>query len=146
MDTPRARGLRRRVMRGRIATCPGMLEHALLDPATLPALDDGSLPRWLAQPGVGVLDFTARWCGPCKLLTPVLVELAARYRGRVRIATVDVEAAPAAVTALRVVSMPTLVLVRDGAPVGRVVGVRPARFLAGTFDRALAGDVAIASP
>ena len=53
---------------------------------------------------------------------------------------------PAVVTALRVVSMPTVVLVRDGVAVGRVVGLRPARFLAGMFDRALAGDVAIAAP
>lgn len=113
---------------------------------TLPHIDDAGFAALLGEPGVTLVDFTATWCGPCKQLKPILTDLAARYRGRARIVTLDVAESPVATQALRVVSMPTMVLVRDGREVGRLVGLRPARYVAGALDRALAGDVAIAGP
>jgi thioredoxin len=95
---------------------------------------------------ITILDFTARWCGPCKTLEPVLAELVRDYRGGVAVTRIDVDDDPISAQRYDVRAMPTLVFVRDGKEVGRVVGARPRRFLAGVVDRALAGDVAIAAP
>lgn len=98
-------------------------------------------------PGMVTLyDFTARWCGPCRQLAPVLAALERDYAGRVEVVAIDVDDDPIRAQQFAVRSMPTLVLVRDGREVGRVVGARPRGFLAGVLDRALAGDVAITAP
>lgn len=97
-------------------------------------------------PGLWVLDFSAERCAPCRALAPVLDALADEYAGRARFGLIDVDADPALAERFLVRSMPTVVLVRDGREVGRVVGLRPRGFLAGVIDRALAGDVAIAAP
>ena len=107
-------------MRGRLATLPGMT--------------------------ITLLDFTARWCGPCKQLKPVITALAAEYAGHVEVVVVDVDDDPALTQRYDVRAMPTLVVLRDGTEVGRVHGARPRAFIAGVLDRALAGDSAIASP
>jgi thioredoxin 1 len=97
-------------------------------------------------PGVTLIDFTAKWCGPCRVMEPVMQALATEYAGRVRVTAVDVDEEQVLAQQFNVRSMPTFVLVRDGREVGRVVGSRPRAFIAGMIDRALAGDSAIASP
>ncbi|MGE0399696.1 MAG: thioredoxin family protein [Kofleriaceae bacterium] len=95
---------------------------------------------------ITALEFTAAWCGPCKHMEPVLHALGKEYAGRVEIVAVDVDHEQAMAQRYNVRSMPTLVLLRDGREVGRTVGSRNRAFIAGMFDRALAGDVAIAAP
>jgi thioredoxin 1 len=114
-------------------------------PQTLPTIDLAAFDALAASPGVTVLDFTAKWCGPCRTLTPILTDLATRYPA-VRVVAVDVDDEPALAQRFSVRAMPTLVLWRDGREVGRVVGARPARFVTGVVERALAGDTAIAAP
>lgn len=97
-------------------------------------------------PGVTLIDFTAKWCGPCRVMKPTLEALETEYAGRVRIVPVDVDEEQQLAQQFDVRSMPTFVLLRDGREVGRTVGSRPRAFIAGMLDRALAGDVAIASP
>jgi len=97
-------------------------------------------------PGVTLIDFTAKWCGPCRVMKPTLASLGTEYAGRVRMLEIDVDDEQVLAQQFDVRSMPTFVLVRDGKEVGRVVGSRPRAFLAGMLDRALSGDVAIASP
>ena len=113
---------------------------------TISLVDLPAFDALAAQPGVTVFDFTAAWCGPCKTLDKVLDVLAGELRGRVRFAAIDVDREPALAQRFDVRSMPTLVVWRDGREVGRIVGTRPRAFVAGVIDRALAGDVAIASP
>ncbi|HSD86264.1 MAG TPA: thioredoxin family protein [Kofleriaceae bacterium] len=99
------------------------------------------------SPGMVTLyDFTAKWCGPCKQMKPVLEALEKEYAGRMRLVVVDVDDDPVTAQQFSVRSMPTFVLVRDGREVGRIVGSRPRAFVAGVLDRALGGDVAITSP
>jgi thioredoxin 1 len=97
-------------------------------------------------PGITLIDFTAAWCGPCKVMEPVIHALAKEYAGRIKVVEVDVDEDQLLAQQFNVRSMPTFVLVRDGREVGRVVGSRPRAYIAGMLDRALAGDSAIASP
>lgn len=96
--------------------------------------------------GLHVIDFTAAWCGPCRVLAPVLDQLAREYTGRARFAAVDVDASPQLAQRFNVRSMPTCIVLRDGREVGRFIGARPRAFVAGVIDRALGGDVAITAP
>src|SRR5687768_12763854 len=96
----------------------------------------------LETPGAVVVDLTAEGCPPCKAVGAILDELAPRYAGRVTIGAVDVDRGPGLAQRCGVRSMPTLVVMRDGREVGRVIGSRPRAFIAGVIDRALAGDVA----
>ena len=112
----------------------------------IPTIDLPAFAALAKLPGITMIDFTARWCGPCKVMEPVLAALATEYAGRVRLAAVDVNDEPVLAEQYGVRSMPTLVVLRDGREVGRVIGSRPRAFVAGVIDRALAGDVAIASP
>jgi thioredoxin 1 len=95
---------------------------------------------------IQMIDFTAKWCGPCRQMEPVLASIAKEYAGRVELSKVDVDEEPIPTQQYDVRSMPTLVFVRDGREVGRIVGSRPRAFVAGVLDRVLAGDVAVASP
>ena len=113
----------------------------------IPVLDRHSFEAAAAAaPGVALIDFTAAWCPPCRVLGAVLAALVPAYTRRVRFAGVDFDAVPGLAERLGVRAIPTVVLLRDGREVGRVVGSRPRAFIAGVLDRALAGDVAIAAP
>jgi thioredoxin len=71
-----------------------------------------------------VVDFWARWCGPCKMLDPVLEQLATEYEGTMQFARLDVDEQPDTVRRLEVMSMPTMIVFRDGRAVKRMVGAR----------------------
>jgi thioredoxin len=126
-----------RVIRRPVDTSTGMAD-------AIPTLDRNRFETAAAAPGVAVVDFTAAWCPPCRVLGAVLAALVPAYAGRVRFLAVDVDAEPALAEQFGVRAMPTVVLLRDGREVGRVVGSRPRAFVAGMLDRALAGDAAIA--
>jgi thioredoxin-like negative regulator of GroEL len=111
----------------------------------LPAFEALTAPG-APGPAVTLVDFTARWCPPCRTLGRVLEVLAGEYAGRVRFVAVDVNDEPALADRFDVRAMPTLVVWRGGREVGRVIGSRPRAFVAGVLDRALAGDIAIAAP
>jgi thioredoxin 1 len=95
---------------------------------------------------VTLIDFTARWCPPCRMIDKVLHALADEYRGRVQIVAVDVNDEPVLAEQFSVRAMPTMVIRRGAHEVGRIVGSRPRAFVAGVLDRALAGEVAITAP
>ncbi len=84
-----------------------------------------------------VVDFWASWCGPCKMLGPVLEELEAEYAGRVKIAKVNIDEEAELAKAHRVMSVPTLMLVKDGEIVDTSVGFRPKHELKPVLDSLL---------
>ncbi|MBI2590762.1 MAG: thioredoxin [Candidatus Blackburnbacteria bacterium] len=69
-----------------------------------------------------LVDFHAVWCGPCKMAGPILDELADEYKNKVEIVKVDVDKNPNSTQKLGVMSIPTTILFKDGAEVGRQVG------------------------
>ena len=84
----------------------------------------------VAKPGLLVIDFWATWCGPCRILSPVVDELAAEYEGRATIAKCNVDDCEEIAAQFGVRNIPTLVFVKDGAVVDRTVGVLPKQDIA----------------
>ena len=72
-----------------------------------------------------LVDFFAMWCGPCKMLAPVLEEVAAEVTGRAKIVKVDIDASPDLAQRFGVMSVPTLMVFRGGQVANQAVGVQP---------------------
>ncbi len=91
-------------------------------------LDDNNFQDSIAK-GVILVDFYATWCGPCRMVTPVVEELSIEMNGKARVAKVDVDQAQGIATSLQITSVPTLILFKDGKEVKRVVGVKDIDYL-----------------
>lgn len=72
-----------------------------------------------------VVDLWAEWCMPCKRIAPILEEVAAEYDGQLRVARLDVDNNPATTAKYGIMSIPTLLVFKDGKPVDRLVGYMP---------------------
>lgn len=71
-----------------------------------------------------LVDFWAEWCGPCKMVAPVVEAIADDYNGKLRVAKMDVDANPDTPQRLGIMGIPTLILFKEGAEAARVVGYR----------------------
>ena len=85
-----------------------------------------------------LVDFWAEWCGPCKMIAPVLDELAAEYDGKVKIGKVNIDEFQQIAINYGIQSIPTLLFFKDGQVADQVVGMRSKRDLKASFDRVLA--------
>lgn len=90
--------------------------------ATVAVTDDSFSDDVLSSSTPVLVDFWASWCGPCKMIAPVLEEIATEKAGSLTIAKLDVDANPGTARDFQVVSIPTLILFKDGEPVKRIVG------------------------
>ena len=79
----------------------------------------------LAQGGLMMVDFWADWCGPCKMLAPVIEDLAGQYEGRALVGKVNVDEEPELAMRYGVMSIPTVIFFKDGKEIDRKVGVMP---------------------
>lgn len=75
-----------------------------------------------------LVDFFATWCGPCKMIAPMIEELSETYEGRAAVAKIDVDAEPDLAAQFGVQSIPTVILFKDGNPVNVEVGAHPLDF------------------
>ena len=69
-----------------------------------------------------LVDFWAEWCGPCKMVAPIVKEIAEEYDGRLRVVKVNADANPELITRYSVMGIPTLLLMKDGEAVDRITG------------------------
>lgn len=72
-----------------------------------------------------LLDFSATWCGPCKQLEPIVEQIAEEYQGRLKVGAIDVEESPDTSVRYGVLSVPTLILIKNGELRDQFVGVMP---------------------
>lgn len=72
--------------------------------------------------GAVLVDFSAEWCGPCKTMMPVVEKIAADYEGRLAVYTVDIDNDPEIAARHGVMSVPTMLVMKDGRAVERIVG------------------------
>ena len=84
-----------------------------------------------------LLDLWAPWCGPCRMVAPVVEELAAEMAGRVRVAKLNVDENPATATRFQVRSIPTLLVLKGGREMERIVGVQPKAEIVQKLQRAV---------
>ena len=102
------------------------------------ALTDGNFDTEVLQSQVPVLvDFWAVWCGPCRMVAPVIDALAEEYKGRVKVGKVDTDSNRSTAMRFQIQSIPTIMVFKNGQLIQRYVGGRAKKELAAALDAAL---------
>lgn len=86
-------------------------------------IDDENFTNTVAD-GVTLVDFYADWCGPCRMLSPILEALASDMDGKVKVAKLDVDHSPKVTTTFQITSVPTMIVFKNGKEADRIVGLK----------------------
>lgn len=86
-------------------------------------LDDENFAKSISN-GVILVDFFADWCGPCRMMTPVIHDLAEEMKGKMAVGKLDIDVSQKTTQQFQVTSIPTLILFKNGVEVERIVGLR----------------------
>jgi thioredoxin 1 len=93
-------------------------------------LTDGNFDTEVINTSTPVLvDFSADWCGPCKMMGPIIEDLANEYEGKAKITKIDVDVNPQTTSKYGVRSLPTLLIFKDGNVVEKIIGAVPKRVI-----------------
>jgi thioredoxin 1 len=101
-------------------------------------LDQSNFKKEVLESQTPVLiDFWAPWCGPCKMVGPVIEEIATQYAGKIHVGKINVDDNQELASEYGVMSIPTICLFKDGNPAFRLVGFRPKKEITGEIDKYL---------
>ncbi len=104
---------------------------------------EGNFEQEVLQAKLPVLvDFFATWCGPCKMMAPVLDAFAEEFAGKMKFAKVDVDNSQALAMQFQITGVPTLVVFKDGKPVDTIVGLMPPASLKARLESVAGGNAA----
>ncbi len=95
------------------------------------SVNDSNFEETVLQAGLPVLvDFWAEWCGPCKMMLPIIEEVSTEYDGKIIVAKVDVDSSPATAARFGIRNIPTILFFKNGEVVDKQVGAAPKTSLA----------------
>ncbi len=101
-------------------------------------INDSDFDKTVLQAEKPVLvDFWATWCGPCRMVAPILDDLSDEYDGRISFVKVDVDQNPKTAARYSIMSIPTLLIFKNGEPASHIVGLRPKEELKRSLDAVL---------
>lgn len=98
---------------------------------------DRDFDQQIKEGGLTLVDFWAAWCGPCRIIAPILEDLAQEYAGRLTIAKLNVDENRETAARFGIRSIPTLLIFKEGAPVDQVIGAVPKGVLKAKIDHHL---------
>lgn len=109
-------------------------------PSTTIPITDMNFQETVSKYPIILVDFWAQWCAPCKMIGPILEQLAGDYQGKAVIAKLDVDHDPGTASTFAVKGIPTLIIFKDGKLVERVTGALPRKALKNLIERYLPKD------